>query len=199
MSREQLRALTLRYVEIPGARFLRALGLTPNAVSIAGFAVSVAAAVLVGWGQLLAGGLVFLLGGALDLMDGALARYMGRVSRLGALLDSVLDRLGEAALYVGMAIYAVLLYSSDTVLVSFLVTLLVALVSSQMVSYLRARGEGLGIETRTGLMTRPERVIILSLGLMLAQVWLALGVIAVLSSFTVIQRFLHIWRQAGDG
>ena len=199
LSRERFRSLALRYVELPGARFLRALGLTPNAVTLMGFATSVVAAVLVGLGYLLASGLVFLLAGFMDLMDGALARYMGRVTRSGALLDSVLDRLGEAALYAGLAVYAVLLYSSDTVLVSFLVTLLLALVSSQTVSYLRARGESLGVDTRTGLMTRPERVVILSLGLILSQIWLALGIIAVLSTFTLLQRLFHIWRHVRDG
>ena len=99
--REQIREAILQYVELPGARFLRALKLTPNAVTLIGFGFTVAAAYFVGSGWLLAGGIVFLLGSGLDLMDGALARLTGTVNPFGALLDSVFDRLGEAALFVG--------------------------------------------------------------------------------------------------
>ena len=105
LGREQFRAAVLQYVELPGARFLRLLGLTPNIVTLMGFAVSVAGAALVATGWLFVGGVVFLLGGFLDLFDGALARLTGRDSPFGALLDSVFDRLGEASLFVGLAIY----------------------------------------------------------------------------------------------
>ena len=198
MSRERFRSLLLRYFEVPGAKFFSALGLSPSAITICGFAVSIFAAILVGMGYLLTGGLVFILAGIMDLMDGALARYTGKVSKLGALLDSLFDRLGEGVLYIGLAVYAIGLYSSDTVLRLFIVTLLTALVVSQVVSYLRARGESLGIDTRTGLMTRPERVVVISLGLVLSQVWLALVVIAVFSLYTMVQRMIHIWRNARD-
>lgn len=198
LNRERFRSLVLRYIEVPGAKFFKALGMSPSAVTIFGFALSVLAAMLVGMGYLFTGGLVFILAGIMDLIDGALARYTGKVSKLGALLDSVFDRLGEAVLYIGLAIYAIGLYSSDLVLGLFIITLLVALVVSLVVSYLRAKGESLGIDTRTGLMTRPERVVIISLGLVLSQVWLALTVIAVLSLYTMCQRMIHIWRNTMD-
>ena len=192
--REQFRAIVLRYVEVPGARTLRALGFTPNTVTILGFSISLAAAALVGASFLLAGGLIFLVGSVMDLMDGALARLTGRVTRFGALLDSVMDRLGEAAIFLGIAIHGLRDDLSDGRLLFLIVVLLLALVSSQMVSYLRARGEGLGIETRTGLMTRPERVVLLSLGLVLGlrPLEIILIVIAVVSSFTLLQRLYHI-------
>lgn len=198
--REQFRAIVLRYVEVPGARTLRALGFTPNTVTILGFCISLVAAGLVGAGFLLAGGLVFLAGSVMDLMDGALARLTGRVSRFGALLDSVMDRLGEAAIFLGIAIHGLRYDLSDERLLFLMVVLLVALVASQTVSYLRARGEGLGIETRTGLMTRPERVVLLSLGLILGFVLglrpleIILIVIAAVSALTLLQRLYHIQR-----
>ena len=194
--REQFRAIILRYVEVPGARALRALGFTPNTVTILGFSISLAAAALVGANFLLAGGLVFLAGSVMDLMDGALARLTGRVTRFGALLDSVMDRLGEAAIFLGIAIHGLRADLSDGRLLFLIVVLLTALVASQMVSYLRARGEGLGIETRTGLMTRPERVVLLSLGLILGfrPLEIILIVIAVVSAFTLLQRLYHIQR-----
>ena len=190
--REQVRAAVLRYVELPGARFLRALGFTANAVTLLGFGVSVAAAYLVGSGWLLVGGVVFLLGGALDLMDGALARLTGTVSPFGALLDSVFDRLGEAALFVGLAIYALRADFSDGYQLFFVTVVLAALIFSQVVSYLRARGEGLGAFTRAGLMTRTERVILLGVGLLVQQIEWFLLFIAVVSCITLWQRMFAI-------
>lgn len=201
--REQFRATLLRYVEVPGAKVLSAAGLSPDAVTLLGFCVSAAAGAVVGSGYLMAGGVVFLAGGALDLMDGALARFTGKTSRFGALLDSLMDRLGEAALFLGMAIYALRADLSDGRLTFFMIALILALVSSQTVSYLRARGEGLGIFTRTGLMTRPERVVVLALGLILGlrPLEVILVVIAVVSTFTLLQRLYTIRKalQLEDG
>ena len=106
--RDELRGAVLRYVEIPGARAFNAIGLTPNIITLLGFSVCVAGAALVALGWPLYGGLVFLLGGILDLFDGALARMTGKASPFGALLDSVFDRLGEAALFVGLGVYYLL-------------------------------------------------------------------------------------------
>ena len=196
LGRERFRTLVLRYVETPGARGLHALGLTPNSVTLLGFAVSLGAAALVGGGFLLAGGAVFLAGSVLDLLDGALARLTGRATRFGALLDSVMDRLGEAALFLGMAVYALRADLSDGRLTFFVVVLILALVFSQTVSYLRARGEGLGVFSRTGLMTRPERVVLFSLGLILGQrpLEIILLVVASVSAITLFQRLFNIRR-----
>ena len=190
--REQVRDAILRYVELPGARFLRSAGFSANAVTILGFALSVAAAYLVGAGWLLAGGIVFLVGGGLDLLDGALARLTGTESPFGALLDSVFDRLGEAALFVGLAVYALRADLGDDYRLFFVTVVLAALIFSQAVSYLRARGEGLGAFTRTGLMTRPERVVLLGAGLVVHQIEWFLLAIAVVSCFTLFQRMYAI-------
>ena len=190
--REQIRGAVLRYVELPGARFFRALGFTANAVTLLGFGLSVVAAYLVGSGWLLAGGVVFLLGGALDLMDGALARLTGTVSPFGALLDSVFDRLGEAALFVGLAVYSLREDFSDGHQLFFITVVLAALIFSQGVSYLRARGEGLGAFTRAGLMTRTERVVLLGVGLLVQQIEWFLLFIAVVSCITLWQRMFAI-------
>ena len=203
--REQFRAAVLQYVELPGARFLHSLGLTPNAITLLGFGVSVAGAYLVASGWLLAGGIVFLVGGTLDLFDGALARLTGKASPFGALLDSVFDRLGEAALFVGLGIYGLGADFTDSYLLFFVTILLLALIFSQGVSYLRARGEGLGVFTRSGLMTRPERVAILSIGLIVdalvgfpIMAWLLLA-IAVVSCFTLFQRMFTIRSMLSKG
>ena len=197
LGREQLRAIVLRYMEVPGARALNAIGLTPNTVTLLGFLIALLAAALVGAGFLIAGGVVFLGGSLLDLMDGALARLTDRVSNFGALLDSVIDRLSEAALLLGIAIHGLRADLSDERLFFLIVVLFAALITSQTVSYLRARGEGLGIATRTGLMTRPERVALLFLGLILGlrALEIVLIIIAAVSFFTLIQRLLHIQRR----
>ena len=196
--REEFRAALSRYVELPGARFLQAVGLSPNAITLLGFAICVAAAGLVGNGWLLAGGVVFLVGGGLDLFDGALARMTGRDSPFGALLDSVFDRLGEAALFVGLALYALRAGFEPPFLQFYVLILLLALIFSQGVSYLRARGEGLGAFTRAGLMTRAERVVILGGSLVVDGLtpfplmpWVLL-VIAAVSCFTLFQRMFTI-------
>ena len=197
--REQFREAVLRYVELPGARFLHALKLTPDAVTLLGFAVCVASAVLVGSGWMLAGGIVFLVGSALDLLDGALARLTGQVRPFGALLDSVFDRLGEAALFLGLVIYGLQAGFGDDYRLFFITVVILALVFSQGVSYLRARGEGLGVFTREGIMTRPERVVLLSVGLISGFViWFVLA-IAVVSFVTLFQRMFTIRSQLNKG
>ena len=194
--REQLRGAIRSYFEEPGARAFRAVGFTPNAITLLGFAVCVVSAYLVASGWLLWGGVVFLTGSILDLFDGALARMTGQASPFGALLDSVFDRLGEGALFVGLGIYALRADFSDDHRAWFLTALLLALIFSQGVSYLRARGEGLGAFTRAGVMTRTERVIILGVGLLLGWVpWLLFGIlvaIAAVSCFTLFQRMFTI-------
>jgi len=190
--REQFRAAVLRYIEVPGAKFFRAIKLTPNAITILGFLITVVSAYFVGVGWLVAGGIVFLFAGGLDLMDGALARLTGTVSPFGALLDSVFDRLSEAALFVGIAVHAMRDDISDDRKIFFITVLLLALIFSQVVSYLRARGEGLGVFTRGGVMTRPERVVLLGVGLIVGQIEWFLLAIAVVSCFTLFQRLFTI-------
>ena len=201
--REQLRGALRSYFEEPGARLFRAVGFTPNTITLLGFGICVVSAYLVASGWLLWGGVVFLVGGILDLMDGALARLNGTESPFGALLDSVFDRLGEAALFVGMGIYALRADVSEEYRAFFITALLLALIFSQGVSYLRARGEGLGVFTRAGIMTRTERVAILGIGLLLAWIpWLLLGilvVIAAVSCFTLFQRMFTIRQMLEKG
>ncbi len=196
-SRERFRSAVLKYVELPGARLFHSRGFSPNAITLLGFAISAGAAALVGAGYVWIGGIVFLVGGALDLFDGALARLTGRTTPFGALLDSVMDRLGEAALFLGIAVYALREGFSEDRTFFIVVALILALITSQMVSYLRARGESLGIDTRAGLMTRPERVVLLSVGLIigLRALEVILIGIAAISFITLLQRLFTIWRQ----
>ena len=188
------RKVTSDCITQPAVRFLARTPITPNTVTWLGFWLTVGAAVLVITGNLFAAGFVVLFAGFFDMLDGALARTTNRATRFGALLDSTLDRLSEAILLLSILVIYI---RGQLVAESLLVG--IALLGSLMVSYIRARIEALGIECKVGLFTRPERVIILALGLLLSQfdyaLVIALAIITVFSFFTVGQRLLHAWRQ----
>jgi len=178
----------------PIANLLARTPLTPNAVTWLGFCITIAAAALIATEHLFAAGIVVLVAGFFDMLDGALARATNRVTRFGGILDSTLDRLSEAVLLLGLlAVFARGGEVAESLLVGF------ALLGSLMVSYIRARMEGLGIECRAGLFTRPERVIVLALGLLLSgfdyALLIALSVITFFSYFTAGQRLIYAWRQ----
>ena len=172
------------------ARLLGRIGVTPNQISVMGLLASGATAYLLAVGQFLAGGVLLLLAGVLDMADGAVARLRGKASPVGALLDSTADRVAEAAVFLGLLVFYISPLSVLEVLLIFL-----ALVGSFMVSYLRARGEGLGVDCKVGIMTRPERVLVMAVGLLIDQATIALGVIAALSFLTALHRFWHIQRE----
>jgi len=169
------------------ARFLVGR-ISPNALSLVGFLLSLLAASQVALGHLLWGGLLVLLAGFVDLLDGAVARLGGQATPFGAVLDSALDRLSESAVLVGLVVH---FGGSSLVYLIYAV-----LVGSFLVSYIRARGEGLGLVMETGLFTRGERVVVLAVGLVFPVVlWPALALIALLSWFTVGERLFSIWQK----
>lgn len=177
----------------PIVRLLSRTPLTPNAITWIGFGITVIAGALALTEHLIAAGIVVLVAGFFDMLDGALARITERVTRFGAILDSTLDRLSEAVLLLGLlAVFVRAGQFAESMLVGF------ALLGSLMVSYTRARMEGLGIECKAGLFTRPERVIVMVLGLLLSgfdyALLIALAVITFLSWFTVIERMVYAWR-----
>ncbi len=171
----------------PVVRRLARSGVTPDAVTCAGLVLSAAAAACLAAGMLRTAGAVWLAGSALDMLDGALARHTGTVHRGGAFLDSSLDRIGEGLLLTA----AVYHFSVQGMPLAAAVTAW-ALLASLMVSYTRARAEGLGATCRTGLATRAERVILLGLGLVFEVLAAAVAVLAVLATITTVQRLLHV-------
>lgn len=187
------------YLTEPIVRFLAATSISPNALSWFGFALTLGAAALIATGQLLAAGFMVLFGSFFDILDGALARRTGRTTRFGAVLDATLDRLSEAALLLGIVGYflfaqppaSFIFVSQEWAVILTFVTLF----SSQSVSYIRARAEAMGLECQVGILTRTERVILLTLGLWLNQLVIALTVIALLSLVTVAQRIHRVARQ----
>ncbi|MGE3960908.1 MAG: CDP-alcohol phosphatidyltransferase family protein [Dehalococcoidia bacterium] len=162
---------------------LASVGVTPTMLTTLGFLGNVLAAYFVVEGWLLAGGIAVLLFSALDMLDGALARSTGTASRFGALYDSTLDRLSEAAVLFGILWYQLDLGNREEALLAFL-----AVVGSLMVSYVRARSEGLGMPLKDGLFTRSERVVLTGVFLLFGWLRLALWILAVLTLFTAAQR-----------
>lgn len=197
IGRDDARRALSNYVETPVALLMGRVGLTPNLVTIIGLLIAGVAAYLIAVGLWWAGGLVALFAGIFDMFDGALARNTGRASDFGALLDSTIDRVSEAVVLLGVLAFYL---ASDNDWGAMLVY--AALVGSIMVSYMRARSEGLGIECKVGVMQRPERVALTGLGLIVAH-WIpvvmlvVLGVIAALTTVTAIHRLVHTWRMLG--
>jgi len=191
------------YLTEPMVRVLATAPISPNALTWFGFALAIGAAVLIATGHLLAAGFLVLTSGFFDILDGALARGTNRTTRYGAILDSTLDRLSEAALLLGI-LGLFLLAEEPPVPFPFLGTewivllVFVTLFSSLSVSYIRARAEAMGIECQVGLFTRGERIIVLVLGLWLNQIVIALTIITVFSLVTVGQRLLYIRQRARD-
>jgi CDP-diacylglycerol--glycerol-3-phosphate 3-phosphatidyltransferase len=196
--RDSARQAVADYVEQPVARLFARLGLTPNLVTLIGLVIAGSGAYMIAIGQWWGAGLIVLFAGVFDMFDGALARATGKASDFGALLDSTIDRVSEAVVLLGLLAYYL---STDDDLGSILVY--VALVGSIMVSYMRARSEGLGIECKVGVMTRPERVAAVGIGLIVGH-WLpivvlvVLGAIGTLTTVTAIHRLVHTSRMIAN-
>ena len=182
------------YLTEPAVRVIAKTKLSPNVLTILGFLITLVIAWVLAIGHLFLGGFLVLFSGWFDLLDGALARSTGQITKFGALLDSTLDRLGEAALLFGLLFFYLGQNAFQESLLIFAI-----LVGSVMVSYIRARAEGLGLECKVGLFTRPERLILLALGLILSRIDIALlivlWILAVGTNLTAIQRLFYVWRK----
>ena len=168
---------------LPIAHLLTRLGLTPNTVTVLGFLLSAAVALVLATGRLTLAGLLLIATLAFDAVDGTMARTQGTTSRFGAFLDSTLDRWTELFLY-GALVWHYLQIGQDlNVLLA-----VAAMSTSVMVSYTRARAEGVGLPCKEGIFTRFERMVVLIIGLLFGLTPWALGLIAVLAGITAVQR-----------
>ncbi|MCL5962697.1 MAG: CDP-alcohol phosphatidyltransferase family protein [Chloroflexi bacterium] len=188
MITSSIRSSARRFAEAL-ARGLAKTGMTPNILTIIALLLNGVAAAVVAVGYLSMGGILVMLFGAFDTLDGALARVTGKSSKFGAFLDSTLDRYSEAFVFFGLLVLFSVRGDVQATLLVYAV-----LVGSLMVSYTRARAEGLGLDCEVGLLPRPERIILLGLGLILNQVVIALWILAILTNVTAVQRILHVWK-----
>jgi phosphatidylglycerophosphate synthase len=179
-------------------RPLAALGLTPNMATLLGFLFSCVTAGVLATGHLRIGAVMVLLSGAFDMIDGALARVRNQKTTFGAFFDSTLDRYSEAVVLLGLIVFA--LNTPTLPQRNWIIALAyIAGIGSLMVSYTRARAEGLGLDGKSGLLARPERVVLLAAGLLIGgQDWLVwtLLILAVASVLTSAQRIAAVRRVA---
>ncbi|MBC8456721.1 MAG: CDP-alcohol phosphatidyltransferase family protein [Deltaproteobacteria bacterium] len=182
------------------AKVLVALGITANMVTIAGFAINVITGLCFAYGRLILAGILIIFGGSFDMLDGAVARVRQVNDSSGALLDSIVDRYSEGAIFLGLAVYFHQydkLYGTLGILFTFS-----SMVGSFLVSYARARAEGLAVECKVGLMQRTERLVFLSAGTIIQGILantvpngliliIVLAILMIATNITAIHRLLH--------
>jgi CDP-diacylglycerol--glycerol-3-phosphate 3-phosphatidyltransferase len=183
-------------VVIPIGRALAKVGITPSAITILGLVVTICGAILIGSGALVVGVIVAGVGSLLDVLDGPLARVTGTQSLRGALLDTLSDRLGEAAIWVGLVFHV----GGDRRLATLAV---LALCAAMLVPYVRSKAEGWGATGKGGLMGRAERLIVMLLGIGLEGFGLTtiepmLWILVVTTWLTVGQRAVRTWQQLAE-
>jgi CDP-diacylglycerol--glycerol-3-phosphate 3-phosphatidyltransferase len=177
------------------------LGVSPNLLTIIGLLLSIVTALVIAQGFLFIGGLLVVFASIFDMFDGAMARVRNTATPFGAFLDSTLDRYSESIILFGLLWYTLqhpglqnLLWPAPHEQIWMITFIFVSVVGSLMVSYTKARAEGLGIECKSGLLARPERVIILAIGLLShTSIW-ALAILAVFSNITALERIISVWR-----
>ena len=170
-------------------RWLQRVGVTPNMVSFAGFALTIGAAALLATGNLRIGGGLLWVAAMFDMVDGTLARASENESKFGAFLDSTLDRYSESITFLGLVVY----YANAGDAQTHLLLIFLTLIGSWAVSYTRARAEGLDIECKVGILQRPERLVLLIAGLILGLVLPVLWFLAVMTNITAGQRIYEVY------
>ncbi len=185
-----IRALTQRIA----GRALGRFGISPNTITAIGLILTIAVTYTLATGHLVRGGILVLLTSAFDMLDGALARATGQKSAFGAFFDSTVDRYTEALILLGLLLYYEHLGGARWEIP----LVYLSIVGSLMVSYTRARAEALGFDGKVGLLARPERIILLAIGLIVGWLSFAVAVLAIFTNFTAAQRVYYVWRQDRD-
>ncbi len=173
----------------PIVRLVSRTGISPNGVTVIGFLLMVVVGLVLSQGYLRLAGVLLIVAAFFDAIDGALARMQDRVTHFGAFFDSTLDRYAEAAVLLGVLVYYLRQGANTEIILTY-----ITIVGSLMVSYTRARGEGLGVSIRGGLLSRLERMAILIILLLLNQLTPALWILAPLTNLTALQRIWLTWR-----
>ena len=176
------------FLDTPLRPLAEKIPFSPNSLTIIGFFITVLAAFIIPYNIRL-GGIVILIGGLFDMFDGIVARVGGKTTKFGAFLDSVLDRYSDAAIFLAVSWYLAEKGNHTGAFLS-----LGTLVGAFLISYARARAEGIGESCHTGIMERPERIILLIFATLTGWLVPVLWIMIVLTHITVIQRIFHVWR-----
>ena len=189
---DRLRKIAQPILNAAAKRLLKS-GITPNAATIIGCVGNILAALLIAYGNLTWGGLVALFWVLFDAVDGTMARLSDQVSKAGAFLDSSLDRYVEFFLFTGLIYHFIATAQPLGIMLS-----VITLAGSLLISYTRARAEGLGLECKVGLLTRVERFLIFIPALVFQIPLIGLGIMAVLTHVTALQRIVYVMKQAEE-
>lgn len=176
------------FLDKPLYPFARRVSVSPNSLTLTGFGITTVAALVIA-SDLRLGGILIIAGGLFDMLDGIVARTNGKATEFGAFLDSVLDRFSDAFLFMGVAWR---LGSAGDSVGAFLS--LGTMLGAFVISYARARAEGLGKDCKTGIMERAERIVLLALGAITGWLGPVLWVMFVLTYLTVFQRMFHVYK-----
>ena len=195
-ARYRLRGSITKWFERPAVSFLIALKFTPSVATALGLGISLIAAYFLYQGEFFIAGILVLFGSVFDLLDGGIARATGRVSKRGAMMDSVFDRVSELAVFVALAMYYTSGPDADQLGV---LLAIVAMSGSLMVSYVRARAEGLGVKGTAGFLTRPERVVVIVVCLLVGYPMVSLWILGVGTPLSALWRFIDAWRAIDSG
>lgn len=177
----------------PIGAFLNRLGLSPNTITLLGLVGTTIGAYVIAQGRMTTGAFILLASVLVDAFDGTMARLRGEPSDFGAFVDSVTDRYAELVTFGGLLYYFLTQSDYPGVVISF-----IAAAGSVLVSYVKARAEGLGFTAKVGILTRLERYIVLIPLLVFNQPFLAVVIIAVLANITAYQRILHVRGQGRE-
>ena len=169
--------------------FLQAAGITPNALTYTGFLLTAVTALLLAGGYFRWGAILLLIASFFDMLDGSLARATSQSSPFGAFLDSTIDRYSESITLLALAIH----YSHTPATRTELVLVFVILIGSLMVSYTRARAEALNLECKSGMLQRPERIVLLIIGLLIGWMLPILWLMAILTNVSAVQRIYEVY------
>jgi len=177
----------------PIAKAIASIGISANMLTIIGMIIGIGAGICIAFGKLRLAGILILVGGVFDMMDGAVARASNSNSPFGAFLDSVADRYSEGIIFLGLAVYC-----SASKMMDGLVLTCLGLISAFLVSYARARSEGLNLDCKVGFMQRPERIILLTIGVLFQSfsiinvsiLVISLWILVILSHITIFQRVI---------
>jgi|SRR3989304_156911 len=185
--------LWFKWVLDPLGRLFNSLGLTPNTMTMLGLIGNSVGAYFLARGDMLTGGILVLLMTPIDALDGTMARLRGESSDFGAFVDSVSDRYAELIIYGGLLYHFLSLGEPLGGMLVF-----GAAAGSVLVSYVKARAEGLGYEAKVGLLTRVERYLVLAPALVFNQLIIGLAIIALFANITALQRIWYVRRQAHE-
>lgn len=177
------------FLDKPLTPLAKALPVNPNIITFIGMLITASSGFIIPF-NLFLGGIFILAGGAFDLIDGIVARVNGRATKFGALLDSTLDRIADGFIFLGIVWYFFRINQDAAMIIAIL-----CMIASFLISYVRARAEGIGVSCNVGIIERPERLIFLAFGCLTGLIYSILIVLTVLSWITVIQRILYARKQ----